>query len=329
MTWLFVDPVCPKPYCATSLDNGGIGGTEASVIRIAEALAFEEPVDVMQHCRTDTNNSNRARYVPFDWSKVREPISCMVVLRCPDTALAMRQKYKSGPIYLWCHDLANKRLGTLLPALHKARVKIIAVSHFHRHNILEASRTFCPGEDIPQIEVIYPPIEDSLAPDATPVNPNKLIFFSSPHKGLKNTLDVFNSLKSFNPKLELYIANPGYLDWSPDATPGVHILGAIPRAEALQHVREAFCVFYLNHVFPETYGLVFAESNAVGTPVLTHPLGAAREVLDNPQQFVDTKDRKLVIDHFLNWQQPGNRPIVEGQTKFKLSSVLTKWRKLD
>ena len=51
-------------------------------------------------------------------------------------------------------------------------------------------------------------------------------------------------------------------------------------------VRSALCVFYPNFVLPETFGLVFAEASAVGTPVLTHDCGAASEVLADPRQLL-------------------------------------------
>jgi len=39
-------------------------------------------------------------------------------------------------------------------------------------------------------------------------------------------------------------------------------------------------------VIPETFGLVFAESHALGTPVLTHDCGAALEVVGDPRQVL-------------------------------------------
>src|SRR5581483_2147599 len=45
-------------------------------------------------------------------------------------------------------------------------------------------------------------------------------------------------------------------------------------------------VFYPKFVLPETFGLVFAEASAVGTPVLTHDCGAAAEVLADPRQVL-------------------------------------------
>src|SRR5579884_2370802 len=53
---LFYDPGCPAPYSRRTLETAALGGTEATVVRIAEAL----DADVMQHNRTEADG----RYLP-------------------------------------------------------------------------------------------------------------------------------------------------------------------------------------------------------------------------------------------------------------------------
>src|SRR5205085_1737671 len=57
---------------------------------------------------------------------------------------------------------------------------------------------------------IYNAVEEALTPDGTPVDERKLIFFSSPNKGLNFTLDAFSALKRRMPDLRLVVGNPGY-----------------------------------------------------------------------------------------------------------------------
>ncbi|MFK5088423.1 hypothetical protein ACI4A4_28250, partial [Klebsiella pneumoniae] len=49
-TVVFYDPVCQKPYDSLSIRQAAAGGTEASVVRVADALGAA----VMQHNRTET-----------------------------------------------------------------------------------------------------------------------------------------------------------------------------------------------------------------------------------------------------------------------------------
>jgi glycosyltransferase involved in cell wall biosynthesis len=101
---------------------------------------------------------------------------------------------------------------------------------------------------------------------------------------------------------------------------------------------------------------VFAESRAVGTPVLTHDCGAAAEVLQDPRQVLpvtvaerlyETALRRLspaarrgparladalgLFDRFIerieSWRA-GGRPRVGPDARFRLSVVTGEWRAL-
>lgn len=325
---LFIDEVCNKPYDPHVLANEALGGTEATVVRVAEGLAATGLfwVTVEQHNRTAQHRNVRedAHNVVYHRSGWLTHADYVISLRSPDTLRRAKERFPKAKHFLWNHDL-------MVPSTAQALVSqtdytAIAVSNFHRTQI---QQTLYPqgytGQF--QVKVIYNPIADDLAPDSTPVDPNKLVFFSSPHKGLDYALEVFSNLLSFNPDFKLYVANPGYLPSVRTEQDKVVVLGTLPHHEALAHVRAALCSFLPNRNFPETFGLVFAESNAVGTPVLTHPIGAAREVLFHPSETLDCRSVKSVIDRVMAWHS-GNRPKVKANPKFRLSFVIASWRKL-
>ncbi len=327
---LIVDTVCPKPYSSACLKREGMGGTEATVIRIAEKLGQTNNVVVTQHCRDkialgDTN----VLYSPWKDEYLEKRWDAVIVLRTSHPLIALRAHMVDTPMVMWMHDLAGPYLAEHIPVIKHTNAGIVAVSEFHKTQIIDTF-LYCGlrPEEFPKIKCIYNPIENDLKPDETPVDKNKLVFFSSPHKGLDYTLDLFQCARNFNPDFKLYIANPGYLpDQDASRRENVINLGTLPPAEVLKHVREALCVFYPNHVFPETFGLVMAEANAVGTPVLTHSLGAAHEVLDHPSQMVDTRNRKVTLDKLMHWYS-GNRPIVRGKPEFRLNTVAGQWRRM-
>lgn len=320
---LIIDPTCPKPYSSETLATEAMGGTEATVVRLVEAMP---DTVVMQHCRTEAIG---AQYRPLNWDYPEH--APVVVLRDPVAALEARKRFPLKPVYLWLHDLASPALGEAMPMLRNAGIEVLCVSMFHRFQVLDATRRVLGDlmHRVPKVRVVYNPISNTLNPDNTEVNPNKLVFFSSPHKGLAYTLETFQLLrKGWNPKLELHISNPGYFPLPPIDLPGVVVHGALTHAAALHHVREAFCVYYPNTVFPETFGLVFAEANAVGTPVLTHMHGAAHEVLQNVSQFVDCRNKKELFDRFDSWAS-GNRPKVQANEAFRLNNVVKTWKGLE
>ncbi|MBV8910680.1 MAG: hypothetical protein JOZ89_07970, partial [Gammaproteobacteria bacterium] len=109
-------------------------------------------------------------------------------------------------------------------------------------------------------------------------------------------------------------------------------------------------------VIPETFGLVFAESHALGTPVLTHDCGSAAEIVHDRQQLLPvTAACRLYeaatgrlpaawrlgparlaaaaglfdpyAERILAWRN-GARPRAKPDPRFRLSAVTAQWRSL-
>src|SRR4029077_18541341 len=277
---LFYDPVCQQPYDTRTLHTQALGGTEATLVRIADALGAW----VMQHNRTQ------------EWQRYRTPqrlagITDVIVNRDSRALPFVQQHYPGARVYLWLHDRFHPRarrarwLAATAPLLRESAVTVVCVSDWQRGGV-EATLRSIGVADVVRALTIYNPVDDALRPDDTPVDPEKLVFFSSPNKGLSFTLDAFRELKRAMPRLRLAIGNPGYKQGEPLVSAGVELLGAQPHPRMHAQVRSALCTFFPNFVIPETFGLVFAESHALGTPVLAHDCGAAAEVIADPQQLL-------------------------------------------
>lgn len=342
MRILFVDPVCPRPYDNVVLDSAPLGGTEATVVRVAHSLAAKGlGVEVTQHNREDFSFGlefsadeagdldeahSSVTYTRFG-HKRKSPPTHVIVLRAPQALRIARKQFPSARLYLWCHDIfGGPGWVDGFQAMVDTQAVPIVVSDWHKHQMYDAMRQLGVSASIPS-KRIYNPIDDALQPDGTPVDPNKLVFFSSPHKGLDHTLKIFERFQDF-PELadmKLYIANPGYFkDQETEGLRNVVNLGALPHHEVIRHVRSAVAVLHLNSVFPETFGLVHAEANAVGTPFLTSRMGAVPETVDHPAELIDVQDAKAVIDRVRQWARYG-RPKVRGAPYFRLSRIATEW----
>ncbi len=348
---LFYDPVCQQPYDTRTLHQQALGGTEATLVRVADALGAW----VMQH--------NRAH----DWERYRRPqrlagIKHVIVNR--DSRALPAAKQLGDPdarIYLWLHDRFHPRarrarwLAATAPLLRQSAATAVCVSQWQRSGV-EATLRSIGVADVVRALTIYNPVDDALQPDATAVDPDKLVFFSSPNKGLRFALDAFRELKRALPQLRLLIGNPGYKEFEPVAGAGVEFLGAQPQVRMHAQVRSALCTFFPNFVIPETFGLVFAESHALGTPVLTHDCGAAAEIVADPQQLLPvtgaarcyeaavgglpTRWRAgparlagaaglfdAYLDRIRHWRS-GSRPHAAPDPRFRLSAISEQWRRL-
>src|SRR6516165_2278582 len=87
---LFYDPVCQQPYDTRTLHTHAMGGTEATLVRVADALGAW----VMQHNRTE------------DWERYARPrrlggITRVVVNRDSRALPFVREYYPEARVYLW------------------------------------------------------------------------------------------------------------------------------------------------------------------------------------------------------------------------------------
>jgi glycosyltransferase involved in cell wall biosynthesis len=345
---VFFDPVCPIPYSKASLDGGGLGGSEACVVRVAEEL----DACVVQHCRDTAEGRYRPPFASAD-------VEHAVVSRDARALPEVRRRFPNARLYVWLHDLAAPG-STRAKWLTRTQssldgVTLICVSDF-LHARIAAVVDELDSPDAVSIRTIFNPIADDLLPSGEAIDENKLIFLSSPNKGLSYALTAFQAMREAMPGLRLFVANPGYRELQVREIPGVFWLGKLPNAQAITHARSAFAVFMPNLLLPETFGLVYAEANAVGTPVLAHDVGAAREVLHAANPVLPVRARQRVCarvtrefgaraPHWLSgaaqslgvfddyiatlraWRA-GQRPTVVGNPRFRLSEVVREWRRL-
>jgi glycosyltransferase involved in cell wall biosynthesis len=345
---LFFDPSCQRPYDTRTLQQQATGGTEASVTRVADALGAW----VMQHNRTEAYGT----YLPPSRIAGIEH----VILNRDSRALPMvREMYPQARFYLWVHDQLNpgskrgRRLASTSRHLRELAVNVVCVSDSQRRGV-EATLRRIGVDDRVSARTIYNPIDDSLAPDGSAFDDRKLVFFSSPNKGLAFTLDAFRALRRRMPDLRLQVGNPGYKIRRSANVDGVEYLGPQPQERIHAEVRTALCTFFPNFVLPETFGLVFAESQAVGTPVLTHDCGAAAEIIGDRSQVLPVTsahkayealvtslsprwrrgparlaDRLGLFDDYIeriNAWRNGARPVVVPNPRFRLTAVADQWR---
>jgi glycosyltransferase involved in cell wall biosynthesis len=348
---VFYDDATFAPYSDASLEVGanGIGGAEASVARLAVKLSEAHHVTVAQRFREESEGSGRLQWIALkDGRRELARADAIVIVRKPRHMLTVRRFNSDAPVFLWYHDwnvpvqsLTSPKLriqGQLRTDAHVAlhnlsRVTAVGVSRVHAANIrahLAEARTVRGLASKVRVDYVYNPIPDELAPSDVIYDPTKLVFVSAPWKGFDMVLRAFEAVRRVMPDMRLHVATPGYaFDPSAYGGPcpeGVTFLGSLSHGDVIEELRSALCVFYPANVFPETFGCVFAESHAVGTPVLAHPFGAARELLGD-DEFVDADDLTGVVDRVRDWRD-GARPVVSGNDEVRVSNVAESWERL-
>jgi len=356
MNIVFFDSAGGNAYSARSLDtaDNGLGGAEATLARVAIEFADRgSSVTVVQPGlgRADMREAGVRWIGSAIADEAVAAADVIVVQRRIADAWAIRKKNRSARIIVWYHDwyclrgvqeagpayrtvAKNVLKANLRAAMHLlGRIDMVAVSETHKQAIdayfrwtvlsgrVARSDTFC--------QVVYNPVsKDIERPEDIAFDRNKLIFFSAPWKGLSVVKEAFARLNQRIPELRLYVASPsyGYQGQDTQQPDNVIELGSLTHAELTRHVAGALCVFYPAHVVPETFGLVFVESHALGTPVLAHPFGSAPEMLTAPE-LVDSADDQQIFERISAWRE-GQRPAVGAQARFARSQVMARWARV-
>lgn len=321
-TLLILDYTCPRPYSAKMLLTEAMGGTEATVIRIATALAKTNNVIVAQHNRLEADLEDGVHYIPIANAESFEP-SAVIHLRTSLTLPFYKEKFQSAKHVIWLHDIIGAQFIQDIEVAKNLDVNVICVSRYHKNQVIDVALRCIDDTTQLKVKYIYNPV--CVKVTGQTVDPTKLVFFSSPHKGLQETIENFQALRHTAPEFKLYVANPGYDFRDVSKSANVIDLGPLPHAEVIKHVESAFAVYYPNFVVPETFGLVMAEANAVGTPVLAHPFGAAREVLGSWQLCDGRKDIEF-NEKILSWKKFGRPASCKLDPRFKLETVVDQWK---
>lgn len=335
MKLVFIDPKCPKPYDSNVLATRGLGGTEATVVRIARALAARHDVYVLQHNRTELLEETASlHYLPF--SELRGTVAgaehVIFVQKAQDISTVAR--IAKGRMWLWLHNYLKDEVPFFWHDHLQHRLGIICVSrthaehtrrYVHQHPLFLLSAGLIGRGGI---TYLHNPIDDKLAPQPGIAKEKyKLVSFSSPHKGIEHVIAAFKRVYAANPAFRLFLADPGYIqnfDLSILDHPGITNVGSLPHSEVMKQVQESFCVFYPQYKRPETFGLVYAEANALGVPVLAHDFGAAREILGKGNPPIDARDIDQVVATLMGWERDGP-PAVQAKPDFAIRKVASLW----
>lgn len=320
---LFIDATAYKPYDSLTLDNEPLGGTEASLIRLAEAFAqLGATVGIAIHNLEEVSVGNDVYYLPLSYLEQADT----------DVLISLRgtvgfNLFPKALKFSWQHDLPSEALARMRDAFITSSATVVGVSNWHKR---ELQRVLChPDESInPHVTYVYNPVAAPYIHKDTEVkyDRNKLVWLSSPHKGLDKAISLFANARRNIPSLELCVYNPGYLAAGAISCEGVRYYGACSPREIWQACSESLCVFYPCQ-FDETFGLVAAEANNVHCPVLTYERAGLRESVATPDQFVPINDDKAFITKLMSWYN-GDRPKVYGQARFQPLEVAQDWLKL-
>jgi len=318
---VFLDITANKYYDRLTVEKEPLGGTEASIVRIAEGLGSLGLKVAVVQSRVPYFEPILGQYAFFMHADDIPKMVCRHFVQI--RSISNSHLFPKAKKYVWLHDLAEPKIAEWKETLEKNKMFVVCVSKWHRDSV----KQYLPYYS--DIGYIYNPCPEHLYTDVDkrePYDTNLMVWSSSPHKGLGKALELFKEIKKQRPKMTLLIFNPGYFKLDIITQPGTACYGPTNAATVWSQVKKALCVFYPTQ-WDETFGCVASEANALGTPIATYERAALAEVVSSTDQMVKQDDEKAFIDMVLKWSD-GGRPTVYGVDNYSQTNVVLEWVKL-
>lgn len=332
-------PAAIKEWDEDTLRTKGLGGSETALIYMARALHDITGLRVRVF-------NDRAVKVEKDGVSF-EPLNTMHAYfreKMPMAHIAWRHNIPltAAPTYLWCHDLSYVGVENGINY-----TKILALSRFHKHWL---HNLFNIPND--KIAVTRNGIEPSRW-DTPKVqkNPNKVIFSSSPDRGLDRAIQVMDSVHKELEGTEIHCFygfdgmrlmgkhdDVARLEKMIADRPWVKMHGNITQTELTKHFNEAAVWLYPTS-FLETYCITAIEALCSGVyPVVRKYGGLAdtlKEAADKGMATLvdldcnDESSRAVYARHVINaLTQKKWESVVASPEHFSWHNVAMEWTEL-
>lgn len=279
-------------FDGNSINERPVGGMETSLIYMARELArLGWDVKVFNHCERPGIYDGVA-YVPVEeinTYKATHETDVFISVRYLDPFNAdLNSKLR----ILWTGDAFDQ---PFLKDLHDRTIvnnidKIFAKSRWHAQTL---AHTFNIRPEKFYVTRNGINLENFRA-NGIKRKKGKIVYSSTPFRGLDVLLDTFPRIRSQVPYAELFVFS-GLAVYGLSAEkdrekyshiyakanqPGVHLIGNILQKQLAEELMSSQLMLYPNH-FPETCCLAALEAQAAGVPVITSALGALTETVED------------------------------------------------
>lgn len=287
------------PFGPNTLKYKSLGGSETAVIMVAEELKKMGHI-VTVFCtlpeqgqpdfhENGLESDGGVRYVHINnYPAYIANTQCDLLIASRDPRLVALNAQAKKKV-LWCHDIATHRgMQMAFDHINWTIDEVWCVSKFHKNQIHKV--TGYPKKYIHVIPNGIVPVETIPAPRSD----TQLIYASRPERGLENLIKeggVMEHLPEFTLKLAMYDHFPddmkNFYQWCfarIEKLPNVELMGPLPQQQMRQVIADSAAYIYPTQ-FEETSCILARECIEQGTPMLTTPVGALPETLEDCGRF--------------------------------------------
>ena len=303
-----------EPWDYTNPDGQGIGGSETAAIELAWRMA-KMGHDVISYAPVPWSGERVWRdslWAHFRYCDFKRP-GIWILFRNPDMLDCFKEEHPDQALLLSAQD-------TYYPTATKERYakldRYICLCRDHADNV--ASMWPClDGKIVISRNGIKSEALQTILDEEAPRNPKKIIYCSSPDRGLKNAAIVFGRAREYRPDLELHafygwnnvetgIMQNGEgakyywgrlkddVDFFTKDKPGIILHGRVPQPELHRHMATAGIWLYPT-IFSETGCITNMECQALGAIPITNPIWALRDYCEAGFHIQGDVDRDALV----------------------------------
>lgn len=342
-------------YCNSIPLNGdsyrhvGLGGSESALLYVAQEIV-KQGKKVIVFTRTDNpgiyDGVHFERIQKFKTFIQYNIIDVFISVRSPDI---FAEPIKARVKTLWLHDAADQ---PHLLSLQDARIRdridyYIAISEWQAKGFI---RKFKIQKE--KIILSRNGVKYSYYKTYRKKRKKRLVYTSTPFRGLEVLLNLFPDIRKRVPDVELYVYSSMQVYgvskeedkerfgsiYALCEQPGVTLIGSLPQRELARELMKAMVFVYPN-IFPETSCIAALEAQAAGLPVVATEQGALPEtVLDGETGFLLKDDAATdefkqnfidVIVHLLQdtdmWHEMGSKARSRVMSGFSWQTIAKEW----
>lgn len=346
-----------------SIKNRAIGASEYQIYSLIKKLSIDYEIT----CYNKINNIIKIDNITYkSWKndlindKIDSNTKIVIQRMFPNLYEEIYNKIKNNKIFLWIHDLTNKRpflfnysedekklynddelyKNNILKKLYENKnINFIFVSNFIKDEFKNYFNKYELNIEENRLNVIYNILyEDefiNIKNQQISINKNYITYASSWSKGIEAVVSVFEHAIKQDNQLKLVLLTPGY-DWNNfkkyveelknKYSDNIIIHGPLNKEQLSKIIKESLVV--LTTTFKETFGCVFAESYYLGTPVIAdHRSGAVKEIIDN-NYIVNFDNKKETVNKILYIKNNRENINVKLDNKFMLEYNINLWLNL-
>lgn len=278
------------PFHASTLEERPLGGTETAVIRLAAAL-HDLGHEVIVFSAFENPPLSSPLYLPQKAIGDLGPVDAFIAVR---EWRPLFLPVEAKKMFLWTGDSHDQpqTIGFSDLRIQEKIDQLLLVSEWH-------AESFCAASDFPRdkVRVLRNGIRAEYFAGAETRARKRLIYSSTPYRGLKHLLTIFPELLKKHPDAELdifsaydvYREKPGVSTYHPAAEKEFEILSAqfaeLPNTTLRGNVKQSqlarefmrSAILAYPNTFEETSCITVLESQAAGCVPVTSRKGALPE----------------------------------------------------